>query len=464
VRRRKSVNQSGLHSLGEQIDAQEPLGTVANEAGLRALGAEMEKAARGGGAGPGTSLRQRLARRRAGKPRWSVRRRIVVVCAALVVLVGAVVGGGYAYVHYQFDQLHKVACHACTQVAAGQPYNLLVIGSDSRAGNTGQAASSFGTYSAVGGQRSDSIKIFHIDPAAGTARVLSIPRDTYVTTSGLAPSTGLTGPEKINAAFNNGPEALVETIQNTFGIPISHWIVIDFDGVIDSVKALGGIELDFRYPVRDDNDGVNESGLDITQTGCQSLTGTQVLALSRSRYYEYYQDGEWQMDPGYDLSRIARQNVIVEAMIAKAKGTFNPFTWQSLIDAVKGNVSIDDKLSLGTVYDVIERYHAFSPSSLQTWTLPTVAQAGTPAGDVELVNTQAPNDYVTTITEFLGAPPGPVSTPPLDRYGYPITVPTPAAVPPASTTTTGAAPHTSTTAPPAPSTPSLPSYDPTVCT
>ena len=463
MRRRKSVNQSGLHSLGEQIDAQEPLGTVANEARLRALGEEMERSTGEHRAGPLASLRQRLARRRAGKPRWSVRRRIVVVCAALVVLAGAVVGGGYAYVRYQFDQVHKVACHACVQVAAGQPYNLLVIGSDSRAGNTGQAASSFGTYSAVGGQRSDTIKIFHIDPAAGTARVLSIPRDTYVTTSGLAPSTGLTGPEKINAAFNNGPEALVETIQNTFGIPISHWIVIDFDGVIDSVKALGGIQLDFQYPVRDDNDGVNESGLDITQTGCQNLTGSQVLALSRSRYYEYYEDGEWQVDPGYDLSRIARQNVIVEAMIAKAKSTLNPFTWQSLIDAVKGNVSIDNKLSLGTVYDVFERYHAFSPSSLQTWTLPTVAQAGTPAGDVELVNTQAPNDYVTTITEFLGAPPGPVTTPPLDRYGEPITVPTPAPVPPA-TPTTGAAPHTSTTAPATPSTPSLPSYDPTLCT
>ena len=91
----------------------------------------------------------------------------------------------------------------------------------------------------------------------------------------MAPSTGLTGPEKINAAFNNGPEALIETIRNTFGIPISHWIVIDFDGVIDSVQALGGIQLDFRYPVRDDNDGVNESGLNITQTGCQTLNGSQ---------------------------------------------------------------------------------------------------------------------------------------------------------------------------------------------
>jgi LCP family protein required for cell wall assembly len=461
VRRRKFVNQERLQSLGEQIDAEDSPGTVANEVGLRALGEEIERAGTQRGAGPRTSFLRRRTRTHA-KPRWSVTRRVAVAFTAVVVLAGGFVGGAYAYVRYQFDQVHKFACQACVPVAAGQPYNLLVIGSDSRSGDTGQTAKSFGSYSAVGGQRSDTIKIFHVDPAAGTARVLSIPRDTYVTTSGLAVSTGLTGPEKINAAFNNGPEALIETIENTFGIPISHWIVIDFDGVIDSVKALGGVTLDFAYPVRDDNDGVNESGLNITQTGCQTLNGTQVLALSRSRYYEYFEDGQWQMDPGYDLSRIARQNVIIEAMMAKAKSTYNPLTLQSFIDALKENVSIDDNLSLGMIYDLVERYHAFSPSSLQTWTLPTVPQSGTPAGDVELVSTQAPNDYVTTITQFLGAPPAPVTTPPLDRYGYPITVPTPTTAAPASTPTGVGAP-TSGTKSPSVSAPSLPSYDPTVC-
>jgi LCP family protein required for cell wall assembly len=310
----------------------------------------------------------------------------------------------------------------------------------------------------VGGQRSDTIKIFHIDPASGTARVLSIPRDTYVTTSGLAPSTGLAGPEKINAAFNNGPEPLIETIENTFGIPISHWIVIDFDGVIDSVKALGGIRLDFRYPVRDDNDGVNESGLNITDTGCQELDGAQVLALSRSRYYEYYEDGVWQIDPGYDLSRILRQNTIIEAMIAKAKSTYNPLTLQSFINSVKSNISIDDNLSLGTIYDLVERYHAFSSSSLQTWTLPTLPQTGTPAGDVELVNTEPSGNYVNTITEFLGAPPGNVTTPPLDHYGYPIAVPvvTPGTLPTGPPLSAGTTPSTVSPS-------SLPSYDPTLC-
>ena len=66
-----------------------------------------------------------------------------------------------------------------------QPYNVLLIGSDSRAGETAAEAQQFGNATNAGGQRSDTIKIVHVDPAAGTASSLSIPRDTYVTLSGL---------------------------------------------------------------------------------------------------------------------------------------------------------------------------------------------------------------------------------------------------------------------------------------
>jgi len=374
----------------------------------------------------------------------------------------AIAAASFGYVRYQFDQVAKLPCQACVHVSAGKPYNVLVIGSDSRAGDTGQAQSSFGSASTVGGQRSDTIKILRIDPGAGTAKVLSIPRDTYVTTSGLATNSGLTGPEKINAAFNNGPEALIETIQNTFGIPISHWIVIDFKGVIDSVKALGGIDLDFNYPVRDNYDGINESGLQITSTGCQDINGDVALSLSRSRNYQYYEDGEWHIDPGSDLSRIARQNTIIEAMVAKAKGTYNPLTLQALVSSLKGHMVIDKNLTLGMIYDLAEHYHAFSPARLETLTLPTVGQSGTPAGDVELVSTALGQNYEDTILQFLNGPAAPVTTPPLDAYGDPIAVQssTPATTEPARGTT---AMGRSASKSQAPSATTLPSYEPRLC-
>jgi len=413
--------------------------------------------------GSASGGRGRKARsRRGGRRRWSIKRKVVALLTVAIGLVGLFAVASYGYVRYQFDQVAKLPCRACVNVAAGKPYNILIIGSDSRAGDTGQAASSFGSASTVGGQRSDTIKILRIDPAAGTAKVMSIPRDTYVTTSGLAPDSGLTGPEKINAAFNNGPEALIETIQNTFGIPISHWIVIDFTGVIDSVKALGGIDLTFNYPVRDNYYGVNESGLQITSTGCQNINGNVALSLSRSRNYQYYEDGEWHIDPGSDLSRIARQNTIIEAMVAKAKVTYNPLTLQALISSLKGKIVIDRNLTLGMIYDLAERYHAFSPSSLETWTLPTVGQSGTPAGDVELVSTAPGENYEDTIQQFLDGPAAPVITPPLDAYGDPIATPStsPATTTPAvSTASTGVSPPIAQS----PTTTSLPPYEPKLC-
>jgi anionic cell wall polymer biosynthesis LytR-Cps2A-Psr (LCP) family protein len=208
---------------------------------------------------------------------------------------------------------------------------------------------------------------------------------------------------------------------------------------------------------------VNESGLEITQPGCQELDGAQVLSLSRSRYYEYDQDGQWQSDPGYDLSRIMRQNVIIEAMMAKAKSTYNPLALQSLISSVKSSIAIDDKLTLGMMYDLVERYHAFSPSNLQTWSLPTTPQRGTPAGDVELVSTAPSNSYVTTITQFLGAAPEPTTTPPLDEYGDPIVVPTAVPAGGSATSTSTAQKGSPTTTTPVGATPALPPYDPTLC-
>lgn len=462
-RRNRAARMAALQALGDEIDGGHR--TSANEDGLRALGDRIENAEKQKEREGGTSPRHvRPRSRRSGRPKWSIKRKVFTAALIVIVVAGGVIGAGYGYARYEFNQIPKAVCHTCAQVAAGKPYNLLVVGSDTRSGDTGQASSSFGSASVVGGQRSDTIKIVHIDPAAGTARVLSIPRDTYVTTSGLAQDTGLAGPEKINAAFNNGPDALIETIQNTFGIPISHWIVIDFNGVIDSIDALGGVSLDFKYPVRDYNSetGVNESGLDIPHAGCQVLTGNSALSLSRSRYYEYYEGGEWQQDPGSDLSRIQRQNTLIQAMISKASSTYNPVTLQRVVKSVVKDISIDNKLSLGMIYDLAERYHAFSASSLQTWTLPTVPQLDTPAGSVELANTEAPNNYVDTIAEFLGQSPGPVTTPPLDQNGQPITVPavTPTTAPPTSTTSPNR--PTGTTAPPVATT-TAPSYEPTLC-
>ena len=385
--------------------------------------------------------------------------RAFVVVAALV-LVAA--GSLYGYVRWRLSEIKSIHCTSCTAVADGQPYNVLLVGSDSRAGNTGAAAAAFGTSSEVAGARSDTIKIIHVDPATHTARLLSIPRDTYVQLSDMPPGTGLSTDNKINSAFNNGPNPLIATIQNTFGIPISHFVTIDFSGEINLVNAVGGINLNFNYPVRDDDDGNNNSGLNITSTGCQTLNGTTALALSRSRYYQYYADGYWQSDPTSDLGRIQRQNAIIEAVIDKARGTINPLTLNSFLSAVVHDITKDDALTASGLVSLAQNYHAFSGSDLQTYTLPTTG-AQTPGGsDVEVVEQP---QAVQTITEFLGQAPETVTTAPIDEYGNAIATPVPTTAPPSSGAgaSTPAAPSSSSGSAGSPTQSTVPSYDPTPC-
>jgi LCP family protein required for cell wall assembly len=339
---------------------------------------------------------------------------------------------------------------------AGAPYNVLIVGSDSRAGDTGGAARSFGSASQVGGQRSDTIKILHVDPSDNSARLLSIPRDTYVKLSGLPSGTGLATDNKINTAFNSGPEALIETIQETFGIPIHHFVIINFDGVINLVQSVGGIKLDFPYPVRDNDQGNNNSGLRITHSGCQTLNGNMALALARSRFYEYeVRRGEWEYDGSGDLGRIQRQNTVIEGVIDKAKSNDNPLALNSFLESVVHDISKDDGLSSGALISLAQRYHAFSGSALKTYTLPTLGAMSDVAGSVQVVRQPQANQM---LTQFLGAAPGDVVTPPLTADGSPVTTPPTTTTEPQQSDTGTTGSDTTTTTQPG----SGP-FNPTVC-
>jgi LCP family protein required for cell wall assembly len=432
---------------------------VANEGGLRALGHQIEgrPPPRGGGGGGRGGKGGRGGHRR---PRWSRRKKVLTTLGVVIVLILIAIGGSYAYLQYDFGKVTKIACSVCAAPAndAIQPFNVLIVGSDTRAGNTGQAARSFGTEALTGGQRSDTIKILHVDPVSKTAELLSIPRDTWVDTSGLPSSSGLDGPNKINAAYNNGPVPLVQTIEDTFGIPISHFVVVDFIGLINAIQSVNGINMRFNYPVRDNDNGNNNSGLDITTTGCINLNGNQALALARSRYFEYDDPaaGGWTFDPTSDIGRIERQNLIIEALITKVESTYNPLSLKSFLDSVVHDIEIDKNLGLGELYSLASSYHAFSPSRLKTYTLPTTGSETPGGASIEVVEEPQAQQMLTA---FLGTPPNAITTPPLDEYSEPISVPAGSGATPTSTSGAGTTtPTTSATAP----TP-IPAYDPTPC-
>ena len=136
------------------------------------------------------------------------------------------------------------------------------------------------------------------------------------------------------------------------------------------VNALGGLQLNFPMKVKD-----NYSGLNITQTGCQTINGDQALALVRSRHL-YYEtsNGQWLYDGMSDWSRIRRQHAFFKAVITQAEGNLtDPLALNSFIGSAVKNLQIDDTFSASKIFSLAEEFHSFPYNALQTLVLPTTS-------------------------------------------------------------------------------------------
>jgi LCP family protein required for cell wall assembly len=463
-RRNRVANAGGLESLGKQLESggasdspggpgspggSETSAGVANESGLRALGARVDAASgrggRGGGGGPGGGAGP--GRPGAGRPgrrrRWSIRRKVVVGLSFVLVIVLVVVGGSYIFLQRSIDSINKLHVNDEVAVQSGAPFTVLVIGSDSR---VGENSTEFGSTAEVAGQRSDVVQLWRVTPSTKQVQVLSIPRDTVVSMLGADVSEYGTY-NRINTSFGSGASQLVKTITANFGIQINHVVEIDFAGFQDAVNAVGGVYLDFNYPAKD-----AYSGLDITTPGCQLLAGAQALGVARSRHYYYYEDGEWQYDGTSDFGRIQRQDAFLRALIAavKSKET-NPIALARFAGSLHEGLEIDDGFSAGELIGLAETYHSFNGNDLVSQTLPTEDSSAFPdLGDVLVADQPAAQQMLVSIFgSSLIAP----TNPPPDVNGT-------AEPPPTVSPTTAAAGTQSTT----PATTPPPSFDPTPCT
>ena len=317
-----------------------------------------------------TELRKSRKKARKRQHRW--RRRLIYALSAVILLGAIGAGGVYYYAKYRYDEIKKV--HSKHLVAQSsdpmQPFNILVVGSDSRAfvGDNQTLSSEVGNEGDAGGQRSDVTMVARFDPANKTVTILSIPRDLWVNIPGDV--SGISGMNRINAAYDSGPDLLIQTIETDLGIKINHYVDIDFPGLTNMVNALGGITLDFPTAVKD-----AYTGLYVTQTGCQSVNGVTALQLVRSRHLYYINSkGEWEYDGLSDFSRIQRQDAFFRAVLQKANSSItDPLAINSFIGAAVGNVTIDDSLTESDLYNIATTFRGLSTTNLVTETLPTTS-------------------------------------------------------------------------------------------
>lgn len=194
------------------------------------------------------------------------------------------------------------------------------------------------------GGRTDVMVVVSVNPEGPSVSMLSIPRDYYAWIPGY-------GFGKINTAINQGKDypggriALVKAVvEYNFGIPIHYYALVDFQGFIRIVNALGGVDVPIECEFHDTfPDPANpEQGIDIDlYPGIQHLDGQHALWYVRSR---------WSTS---DFDRNRRQQQVLRALYRQALngGVLGriPELWDALQQTVETDLGLKEMLYLGWI-------------------------------------------------------------------------------------------------------------------
>jgi LCP family protein required for cell wall assembly len=160
--------------------------------------------------------------------------------------------------------------------------NIMIMGSDRRPGE--------------GHYRTDTMMIVSLDPDRGSATLLSIPRDLYVYIPGWRM-------DRVNTAEPRGGfKMLSDTILYNLGIHIDHWVRVEFNGLVEAIDLLGGIEVRSTGFLYDECGGRYYT---YTEGKVYPMDGFTALCYTRMR------------KRSSDFDRLRRQQEVIEAMFRK---------------------------------------------------------------------------------------------------------------------------------------------------
>lgn len=249
------------------------------------------------------------------------RRRLAVTLLTVVAVILLGLGvAAYAYMRAIGNKINAVTNAdptlggALTQTAAaapGDPFYMVIMGSDTRPGETQQ--------------RSDTLIVARVDPKQKKIEMMSIARDSRV----QIPGHGL---DKINAAASiGGPALTIKTVSQLTGLPISHYINIDFAGFREIVDAMGGVWIDVPQDINDRQASAFGSAFSHIKKGYQKLDGRLALTFVRSRHA--FAAG--------DFARMSNQQLFIKALAKQALALSNVFKAPSIVNAVANHMSTD---------------------------------------------------------------------------------------------------------------------------
>ncbi|MFJ9681216.1 LCP family protein [Streptomyces sp. NPDC101194] len=302
---------------------------------------------------------------------------------SLVVLVAA--GGGW-WLYRKLDGNIRTDTSAAAELKTYErerpatvvhdAENILLIGSDSRAGDNRAYGRDDG-----GSQRSDTTILLHLAADRKSATAMSLPRDLMVWIPVCHKADG-TATKKQFAQFNwafefGGTACTIRTVEKLTGIRIDHQMVVDFNGFKDMVDAVGGVEVCLKKPVDDPDAHLK------LPAGRQKLDGEEALGYVRARK---------SIGNGSDTERMDRQQQFLGALVNKVQSNgvlLNPTRLYPVLDAATKSLTTDPGLdSLKDLYDLVRGLRDVPTDRVQFLTVPRQPYAADPNRD-ELVQPDA---------------------------------------------------------------------------
>jgi LCP family protein required for cell wall assembly len=264
------------------------------------------------------------------------RRHRLLRTLSVIGLVGLIAAGGSLYVARRDAAIDRI--DVSTQPSSDGATNILVVGPDPAR------------------DHADSISIVRIEPN-GAVRLLAIPRDLW----------DEQGQIRINSSYAEGVQSLIDSVHRVTGVPIDHYIEMDFEGFVALVDEIGGLPVAIDRPIRDEPTGLQLDGAE-----CVTLGGETLLALVRARHLEYLDDtGTWRADPTADLGRIARaQSLATIALGTLASADTDPAALDRYSRILADHAALDRGLSLRRLVELGQALASAGPTGTTADRLP----------------------------------------------------------------------------------------------
>lgn len=295
-------------------------------------------------------LHQRSTKNVSPAARARRRKRLTITILSLVaVLVLGGAAGGYAYVRAIGNKINSVFANDIELQKAlgagqkatppGDPFYIALMGSDTRVGQTQQ--------------RSDTLIVARVDPKNKKVSMISIPRDSRV----AIPGNGTT---KINAAaVYGGPTLVIKTLKEITGLPITHFVNINFGGFRQVVDAIGGVWIDVPFDIYDTQASAYGVKYATIKKGYQKLDGKHALTFVRTRHTM----------ADSDYGRMRNQQAFIKALASQALSLSNVFNATQIIDAIASNLDTD--MTPAQLADLVLQFKGMKSGGIDSATAPS---------------------------------------------------------------------------------------------